>query len=372
MRYIFFALIIALFWVGNYYVFYRAWQVIPANTVARSLLIAFAVIIIVSFTLFFLAGEHLPIPVTSALHTLGTSWVFIFIYFFIVNLLIDLVKVATPVPRETFDQYTRENWLSFGLIVGFIGLLMFSGYLKYRIKERVELSVTVNKVGAKVNNLKIVALSDMHLGYGIGKNEFSQWVDLINKEEPDIVLIAGDIIDSSLRPVNDAEMHLNFRDIKSKYGVYTIPGNHEYISGISESMKFFNDAGIHLLRDSSLLIDSTFYIVGRDDRINPHRKTLENLTAHLDKSKPVILLDHQPFNLEESEKNQIDFQFSGHTHRGQVWPISLITDLIYENSYGRLKKGNTDIYVSSGMGIWGGKFRIGTQSEYVVVNMKMQ
>ncbi|MDL2214735.1 metallophosphoesterase [Dysgonomonas sp. OttesenSCG-928-M03] len=372
MRYLFFILVIILFLAGNYYVFLRAWQAIPANTITRSLLIVFAIIVIASFFLVFLTGEILPVKMTSIFYAIGTSWFFTFIYFLIINLVMDLVKVTRVVPRDTFNQYTKENWLSFGLIVGFIGLLMLCGYLKYRTKERVELPVTVNKAGTKINQLKIVAISDMHLGYGIGRNEFRQWVELINKEEPDIVLIAGDIIDSSLRPINEARMYLNFKDIKTKYGIYAIPGNHEYISGISGSMKFFEDAGVHLLRDSSALIDSTFYIVGRDDKTNPNRKALEELTASLDKSKPIILLDHQPYNLEEAENNGIDFQFSGHTHRGQIWPISLITDLIYEDSYGYLKKGNTDIYVSSGIGIWGGKFRIGTQSEYVVVNMKMQ
>ena len=83
-----------------------------------------------------------------------------------------------------------------------------------------------------------------------------------------------------------------------------------------------------------------------------------------------LLLDHQPYHLEEAEQNGIDFQFSGHTHHGQVWPVSWITDALYEKAYGSLQKGNTRYYISSGMGIWGGKFRIGTQSEYVVLTIE--
>ena len=372
MKYLFFILVVLLFLAGNYYVFYRAWSAIPANTVTRTLLIAFAVVVLLSFFLLFVAGEYFPVSFTSLLYMVGTSWFFTFIYFLMINLVMDLVKVTHLVPRETLNQYTKENWFSFGLIVGFISLLMICGYLKYKVKERVELAVTVNKNTGLQNSLKIVALSDMHLGYGIGRDELRQWVDLINKEEPDIVLIAGDIIDSSLRPVNEAKMWENFRQIKSKYGIYAIMGNHEYISGAKESIEFMQKAGIHLLKDSSVLVDSLFYVVGRDDMMNPNRKPLAQLVDTLDKSKPIILLDHQPYHLEEAENNGIDFQFSGHTHRGQIWPISLITDMIYEDSYGSLKKGNTEVYVSSGIGIWGGKFRIGTQSEYVVVNMKMQ
>jgi predicted MPP superfamily phosphohydrolase len=371
MKYLFFILVTIIFLAGNYYVFFRAWHAIPANTVTRTLLIVFAVIVLSSFFLLFSVGEHLPVGLTSVLYKIGTSWFFTFLYFLIINLLMDLMRVTRLIPKETLNQYTKENWFSFGLIVGFIGLLMLCGYLKYHTKERVELSLTSTKQGSKIKSAKIVALSDMHLGYGIGSGELLQWINLINKEEPDIVLIAGDIIDNSLRPVNEENMASEFKKIKAKYGIYAVLGNHEYISGLNGSVKFYNEAGIHLLRDTSALIDSTFYIVGRDDRSNSNRKSLAQITSALDKSKPVLLLDHQPFKLQEAADNGIDFQFSGHTHYGQVWPISMITRLIYEDAYGLIRKGQTSIYVSSGIGIWGGKFRIGTQSEYVVINMKL-
>jgi predicted MPP superfamily phosphohydrolase len=139
---------------------------------------------------------------------------------------------------------------------------------------------------------------------------------------------------------------------------------------VDKCADFFQKAGIKLLRDSVALVDSTFYIVGRDDKTNPNRKPVKELLAGIDHSKPIILLDHQPYNLQESVDNRIDLQFSGHTHEGQIWPFSLITKAIYENSHGFIKKGETNIYVSSGIGIWGGKFRIGTQSEFVVFNIK--
>ena len=87
-------------------------------------------------------------------------------------------------------------------------------------------------------------------------------------------------------------------------------------------------------------------------------------------NKYTILLDHQPYHLEQAEQSGIDFQFSGHTHEGQVWPISLITHSTYECDFGPWQRGDTQYYISSGLGIWGGKFRIGTRSEYLVVNIK--
>ena len=101
----------------------------------------------------------------------------------------------------------------------------------------------------------------------------------------------------------------------------------------------------------------------------PRRKPLQALVSETDGNKFTILLDHQPYSLEEAEKCGIDFEFCGHTHHGQVWPVSLITDAIYEDAYGALEKGCTKYYVSSGIGIWGGKFRIGTRSEYIVAEI---
>ena len=371
MKYLFFILFILLYLAANFYVFYRAWHAIPlTNVAAKTIFIVFAIVVVFSFFIFSIVGDSLPIAISSILYKVGTSWFIFLLYLLMFTLLGDLLRVSRLVPANMMNLYTKENWMIFSLVITFLLLLMTAGYLKYKTKMRIDLPITVNKTMPNDSTLRIVAISDIHLGYGIGKDELKDWIDLINSEKPDIVLIGGDIIDNSVRPLRHANMEKHFRDIKSKYGVYTVLGNHEYISGVDESIKFINDAGIHLLRDETMLIDSAFYLVGRDDRTNKDRKQLAELMQSVDKTKPVILLDHQPHNLEDAEQNGVDLQFSGHTHRGQVWPISLITDYMYENSYGFLKKGEANIYVSSGIGIWGGKFRIGTQSEYVVIELK--
>ena len=209
------------------------------------------------------------------------------------------------------------------------------------------------------------------MGYAIGKAELDKWITLINAENPDIVLIAGDITDNHIKPL--IEQNYSFENIKSRYGVYACLGNHEYIpneSKITHSLDFLNKAKVTVLRDSAILINDEFYLIGRDDYIVWERKPISELLKTLDVTKPFILLDHQPFNLAEAEKNGIDLQFSGHTHHGQLIPVSWITKLMYEISHGYLRKGNSHFYVSSGIGIWGGKFRIGTQSEYVVINLE--
>jgi len=125
------------------------------------------------------------------------------------------------------------------------------------------------------------------------------------------------------------------------------------------------------LRDSVCLVDSSFYLIGRDDRTNTKRKSLKELVTGLNVNLPRILMDHQPYHLDEAEKNNIDFQISGHTHNGQFFPGNLFVKKIYELGYGYLKKGNSHFYVSSGLGIWGPQYRIGTESELVVIHLKI-
>ncbi|MDO4715407.1 MAG: hypothetical protein Q4A44_03910 [Bacteroidales bacterium] len=137
----------------------------------------------------------------------------------------------------------------------------------------------------------------------------------------------------------------------------------------SASEELLRDAGIRLLIDQAVLVDSSFYIVGRDDAMNNSRQTISSLIQGLDSTKPIFLLDHQPRHLEQAEAAGVDLQISGHTHAGQVWPISWGVKAIYEQSHGYLRKGNTHFYVTSGIGLWGGKFRLGTQSEYVVIEL---
>lgn len=369
---IFFIIILFVYMLGNAYIFHHLWVALPAISIARICLITLFSIVILSFLLFYAFSNSLPIGLSRFFYTVGTSWLIIMMYFAIVFLVKDFIGLTNRLlhfmPNDAITRYTTENWVGLAFMIGFIFLLMTCGYLKYRWKVRVDTPILLDKPLVGRDSLKIIAISDLHLGYGITKGEFQKSVNIINAENPDLILIAGDIIDSSTRPLN--EQH--YEDLFKRFNapVYACLGNHEYISGISSSLDFLEKTGINLLRDSFLEVDSTLYIVGRDDKMNSNRKSIEELTAELDKSKPIILLDHQPSSLEESQKAGVDLQLSGHTHQGQVFPISLITKAIYELDHGYRKLGNTNVVVSSGLGIWGGKFRIGTQSEYIVITLK--
>jgi hypothetical protein len=189
-------------------------------------------------------------------------------------------------------------------------------------------------------------------------------VDLINAEKPDLVLFGGDIIDRSLRPLTAGHYEEEFRRLDAP--AWAVLGNHETYAGLEQAERFYQDAGIRILKDSVAHFKG-IDIIGRDDRSNPSRPALWEYASSLNGF--TILLDHQPSHLEEALDAGIDFQFSGHTHRGQAWPISWITDAIFEKSWGPYQKGSTQYYISSGLGIWGPKIRIGTRSEYLVLQI---
>ncbi|MDR3118335.1 MAG: metallophosphoesterase [Mediterranea sp.] len=366
MKPVYVVLMIVFFLGVNSYVFYRLAYMLPGVGILRGVVAAAGVVVVLSFFGYFLGRDLFPPGVGSFMYAVGSSWMFMMVYFLILFLLLDVLRVIPGFPAGFIFH---GNLAGFALVVGLVAAVFVYGHLKYRNKERVELSLAVDKPCGRAACIKIVALSDLHLGSRIGRDELAEWVELVNRERPDVVLIAGDIVDFDVRPLYDQGMAEVFRRIRSKYGVYAVMGNHEYIAGAGRCAEFFDSAGICLLRDTFVLVDDAFYIVGRDDRSRRRRKPVGELTGPLDRSKPVILLDHQPFELEVAAAHGVDLQISGHTHRGQVWPISWITDAVYEVSHGYRRKGDTHFYVSSGIGLWGGKFRIGTQSEYMVIGL---
>ena len=304
--------------------------------------------------------DNMPLSIAQAAYEIGTSSVIVLLYLVILFLVLDLGRLVRLVPKAFLYH---NGYVSLGLFLLIFGLFLY-GNLHYYNKVRVPLQLKSLKPLPR--EYKLVMLSDLHLGYHNPRRELARWVDLVNAEHPDFILIAGDIIDGSMRPLIEERMSEEFHRLNAP--IYACLGNHEFYAGHPESKQFYQDAGIHLLIDETAVIDSCIVIVGRDDRSNMRRKPIKDLMDN--KNLYSIVLDHQPYNLDRAEAAGVDFQLSGHTHRGQVWPISWITDRIYECSWGSHQRGNTRFYISSGIGIWGGKFRIGTQSEYVVATLR--
>lgn len=357
----FFIVLISVYLAGNIYIFRRGAQALVAQPsgVKIFLAILFWCGALSFFGSFLARNVKLPVVLAHTAHEVGTGWLVFTFYMVLCLAAFDLLRLFHFPCKYGF-------YISLFLTLS----LLSYGYYHYQHPKTEVINIVINKQAVDNGRpLKVVSVSDIHLGYGTDKEELKRYVEMINAQKPDLILIGGDLIDNSVVPLYTEKMEEELAELKAPLGIYMVPGNHEYISGIRKSEQFIARTPIRLLRDEVVTLPNGMQIAGRDDRSNKARLSLDELLRNVDPSKPVILLDHQPYNLSDTEKAGVDLQFSGHTHRGQIWPASLATDHLFEQSYGYRLWGNSHIYVSSGLSLWGPPFRIGTDSEMVVFNI---
>lgn len=315
--------------------------------------------------------------ITYTFIILGTIFTVGLIYSLLMFLPIDLFIFINR--KLHFDFKYKENLKKIycgGLSV-FIAAAIILGYGFFNAKNKVvtNYEVTINKNAGNLYELDIVMLSDIHMGIEVKEKEIDKMIAKINSLHPDIVVLAGDIFDESSYPSLEEYAAKSFKNIKSSYGVYAVTGNHEYFShDVSRIEQLYKEGDITFLQDECVKIADSFYIAGRNDDTlsredHTKLKTLNSIIEDTEKDLPMILLDHKPNRINESEENKIDLQLSGHTHKGQIAPGNIITSLMNEDDYGYLKKGDFNIIVSSGYGTWGMPVRIGSSSE--IVNVKV-
>ena len=375
---IFFTVALSVYALINFYVILRGWELLSLHTALRTCYLAIAIVLAAAF----IAGRILErIRLTwfsTALVWIGSFWLAAMTYFFIIAMAIDILRLSNYVllwfpsflilhPAQTKDVVV----LVVTTLVAFAVLLGHLNAIRPRIRT---LNLSIRKTVNNAKSLNIVAVSDIHLGTIIGKSRLTRIIALINSLNADLVLLPGDVFDEDIGPVIKENLGETLRTIQSKRGVIAITGNHEYIGGEEAACRYLNDHGIIVLRDSSFKIDGLCTVVGREDLSSrqfggKERKSLDELMNNVDLRLPVILLDHQPFHLEDAERHGVDLQLSGHTHHGQLWPFNYISQKIFEVSWGYKKKGNTHIYVSCGVGTWGPPVRTGNTPE--IVNIRL-
>jgi predicted MPP superfamily phosphohydrolase len=256
-------------------------------------------------------------------------------------------------------------------------LLIVGGFINAIVPVVKEYNITIDKPADGINELRVAAVSDIHLGSIIRKRSIRKLSSILSDLHPDVIFLLGDIVDGELGPVLRDDLLKYFTQPLTTDGLYAITGNHEFIGGAKRTVPYIESKGIRVLKDEVVVLPGGIQVIGRLDRdsrrfYGQERAPLEELMKKVDKSKPVILLDHQPFHLDETDKNGVDLQLSGHTHNGQLWPLNYLTRAIYELSYGYLRKGNAQIIVSSGYGLWGPRIRSGSRSEVMLINIKFR
>jgi uncharacterized protein len=378
---VFFTIFFTIYTALNYYIFIRGWQALSSLAFLRPYYIVAFVLVAYGYVFSKLLYKFLPPIVYDIWLSIGAVWFAFLVYFILLLLGLDIIRLLESffhfLPKFIYNNYEHTKKITAIVIIALVGLIVFLGNLNKRDITIKNLDITLPKGNGKLSELNVVMASDLHLSPIDGERLLSRIIDKINSLNPDIILFAGDIVDDKANILKERGIGESFKRLNAKYGIYSITGNHEFINEVEPTVKFMEDYGMKVLRDSYEFVDSSFYIVGREDVAmkqftGKNRKTPEQIISSIDSNYPQILLDHTPVKLEQAEKNGIDIQFSGHTHHGQIWPGNIITNMIYEISWGYKKRGKTHYYVTSGAGTWGPPVRTGSKSEIVNIKIKFE
>lgn len=326
----------------------------------------------------------------------GNYWYGMCLYAWMTLMTADLIRLTVILIEKIRKKPTglrtrRAHVIAGALCIAIMAAVTIGGTINARIIRVKYFDLPVAKVGGAFQELNVVLAADLHMGCNIGVSHIRQMVDKINAQRPDVVVLAGDIFDSDYDELGDPEaLAAQLRRIESKYGVYACYGNHDVdeklVGGFGTPARHQNEsdprmddflrrAGIELLMDESVLLENSVYIYGRPDLQKPGRgidtrKTPGEVTAGLDPSKPIIVLDHEPAQLAGLAAAGVDVDLSGHTHDGQLFPLNIVTDLIWENSCGYLNKDGMHSVVTAGVGLYGPNMRVGTVPDICVIRLR--
>ncbi|NLV17497.1 MAG: metallophosphoesterase [Syntrophomonadaceae bacterium] len=369
--------ITAIFGALNFYIGLRGWQAfsgwLPPNAGY------------IYWPVFFLAAFSYPLgrfgsgffsgSLGAKLQIFGSYWLGLMYYLIIILVVIDLIRVLDKFFGFVPQAVKTPELLGLAVVVLVAGILIYGTWNAHN-PQVVTYDLEINKPAGAIEEMKVVMVSDIHLGTIVHNSRLSSMVDTVNSLEPDLVLLPGDIIDENINPFIEQKMAATFLRLAPRFGTYAVLGNHEYIGGhVEATIQHLREANIILLRDQKVLIEDSFYIVGRDEQMRRQfnqdsRLDMAALLEDVDQAKPIIVMSHQPVDLDEAEAQGADLQVSGHTHLGQLSPNQLVTRKLFEIDYGYLKKDTLQVIVSSGFGTWGPPIRIGNTPEIVQINIK--
>jgi predicted MPP superfamily phosphohydrolase len=290
-----------------------------------------------------------------------------FFYAFLMVLLLDIVRHANSKWGFIPPSLTpRPSQVVVGVMVILAGILGYGTWSAWHpVIQSYEINIPKGVAASK--DLHVVLVSDLHLGVIVNRERLSSIVELINRQNPDLVILAGDVVDrENLKPFDEQRMDEILMRLRPEWGTFMIMGNHDVRTGEEDAR--LQAAGITVLRDQYQLVDNRFYLVGRENRDNQPpetKKVLGEVMEGINRELPIILIDHNPYDFYEPLVEGVDLQLSGHTHHGQIFPNNLITAGIYEVDWGYLQKGPLQVVVSSGIGTTGPPVRVGTRPELV-------
>ncbi|MFP4289842.1 MAG: metallophosphoesterase [Bacteroidales bacterium] len=375
---IFYSIVLFVYGSVNYYIFVKGLQAMPDDGTLRSIFPWVFWSLVATYPLGRILERVYLSGLSDFLVWTGSFWLAAMLYFFLVVFLIDLIRLINfiipfypPLIKNHYEMF--KLYLMYAVVAGVL-ITIVAGHIN-AIHPRIKtLNIHINKPANGLKSLNAVLVSDIHMGTLMGNGRVTKMVEQIQQLNPDIILLAGDVLDEDLAPVLRENTGETLRRLKAPMGVYAVMGNHEYIGGAQDAYQYLKDHGLTVLRDSVIKVKDSFYLVGREDRDKPRfsgkkRKEIPELLKQTSNDLPVLLMDHQPYELKEAATSGADLQVSGHTHDGQMWPLNYITDAVYLISSGYGKIGEMHAYVSNGIGTWGPPVRVGNKPE--IVNLRI-
>ncbi|MDB5989398.1 MAG: putative integral rane protein [Herbaspirillum sp.] len=324
----------------------------------------------------------LPRKAAVILAWISYPWMGIALLMFITLLITDMVWLLSqmipanhlPEPRVLLQHYLGVVALSVTGLLG--GLALWKGLGSVTVKP---LTIALNRLPQSFDGLRIVQLTDLHVGPLINGRWLRRVVDKVNALKPDVIVITGDLVDGS---VEELRRHVApLADLRAQHGTYFITGNHEYYSGVDAWCNHIASLGVRVLRNERVSItsgsaDESLDLAGVDDWASRHfpgeGPDLAKALAGRDTDKALILLAHQPAAAHEAAAHGVDLQLSGHTHGGQIWPFTYLVYLQqpYTTGLYRHNGTQTQVYVSPGTGFWGPPMRLGTTAEITLITLR--
>lgn len=297
------------------------------------------------------------------------------LYFVIFLAICDFVFFIIQKKRKTEFKYYYAGIIAIILTVAYFS---YGWYTAHHVIETDYVINTNKEIGD--DKIRAVVWADSHVGTTFHGEGFATHMKEIEEVEPDVVLIAGDFVDDDTTKEDMISCCKALGKLKTKYGVYYCFGNHDKgyygnerrgYSG-ADLINELQKNNVTVLQDEATLVHEKFYIIGRQDASEPDRMSMDDLVKELDKSKFMIVMDHQPYDYDAEEESKVDLVVSGHTHGGQLFPFNKVGEWSGANAkvYGHEKRSNTNFVVTSGISDWSIKFKTGCVSEFAVIDIK--
>lgn len=297
----------------------------------------------------------------------NASWMVVLWFAFLATALIVILAKILRKTRIYTDVQRLNAHLRVLAPVVFVGIFSLAVYNAY-VPVVKYISIEIDKPMAKPVRIGMVA--DTHLGVLVGARQLDKLANILQAEQVDMVLIPGDVMDDDTVAYDTENMKPHLQKIRAPLGVYATLGNHDLFGQEKPITQAIKEAGIAVLHDDVVKVDNRFWLVGRPDPMDKNRLQTSDLLKRVNTAEPVFLLDHRPDDVGEHAQLPIDLQVSGHVHNGQVFPLNLFVRAINKVHYGYKQLGNGHFVVTSGYGFWGVPFRLASQSEVWVIDVK--